>query len=632
MSKCIKVHATKMNEERLKDDLVIYDSNQFTRNAHGIEVRVNSRGIIDAVAPNLHISNGAIVISGHGKMQEFLEAYALVGMRVHFNKQTKELTFSTEDFERIQFIYENYLEDIHMKIARSKANHEVFDGNILGHVLQEFETKKAQLDQKENLPQLEIDLNRLYQEALNALTVSKEIEARGVWHRPTEKNLLEIQLLLDDLMCLNINEIYVETFWNGYAIYPSKTMPTHRHLNGDYGKYCNDYLSALIEEAKLRNITVHAWLENFFVGVKGQKHSELWYKYPDWRIINYDFSEVQHGKPGGEEEGFLFFDVANDNVQDLLIKFYKELVSSYDLCGIQLDYIRYPAANKNYLFSSGYTKYAVHKFNEMYQIHQDIRAYVKKPEQYALWNTFRMQCVTNFVQRVFHEVLSIRPEMLLSIAVGPDASHAKLNLMQDWRTWVENGWIDIIAPMAYVRSREAIKDIVLNMNGLSANKTYNYTGIGPTYFKLPSHYNRELIDESSVRGGLGQIIFAYHNLKNNKEVKQTLLASTHRRSAVRPHDDIDKVLKKGYDIIEEALLIHKIPITDIKNVFDKALEVQSLEHKKIMVLELKKLLEIKNLKQPVNIIQNLIKIIDIKIYRKQMRSQIGYAVKQLQNV
>ena len=47
-----------------------------------------------------------------------------------------------------------------------------------------------------------------------------------------------------------------------------------------------------------------------FVGTKDQ-HSNLWTKYSSWRNKDINGNEVVTGKPGGEEEGFLFFDPAN---------------------------------------------------------------------------------------------------------------------------------------------------------------------------------------------------------------------------------------------------------------------------------------------------------------------------------
>jgi len=616
-----KIVVSKIDQQRLENDLVIYQSNKIKRNSYGLEVRVNPKGMIEAVAPTVEVLPGSYVISGHGTKQTFLETYALLGVKVNYHQETQTLTFIDDQADRIQFTHQHYLKTIKTKLAQFKADEMAVDYEHVTQIICALESLENDINELKDFNVLETKLNRLYQMALNGLTVSREIEARGVWHRPVEKNLVEIIELLDDLKKLNMNEIYVETFWNGYSIFPSQIAPVHPHLRGNFGDYGNDYLKTLIGEAKKRDITVHAWLENFFVGVKGHVHSSLWTQHPDWHTINYNQTDVQMGKPGGEEEGFLFFDVANDAVQDFLIEFYKELISHYDLCGIQLDYIRYPSGNEDFHLSSGYTDIAIQKFKAICPMDQDIRTFVKNPKHYALWNAFRMQCVTNFVKRVFDEVVTMKPKMLLSIAVGPDADYARVNLMQDWRTWVEKGWIDIVAPMAYVNSREAIKDIVDDMNELSAYKTYNYTGVGPTYFKLPAHYNRELIDESRTNLALGNIIFAYHNLKDNQEVKQTLISSTHRLPAIRPHDDIDLILSKGYHVTERMFDFPKGLKDSIKEIFASALRNEDLNEKQRMMYQIIHEQKLQKYEQLKSYIQYLIIIIDIKINRQKFKSK-----------
>jgi len=44
----------------------------------------------------------------------------------------------------------------------------------------------------------------------------------GVWHRPFERTIDEVKTTLKELKSLGISEIFIETYYNGQLIYPSK--------------------------------------------------------------------------------------------------------------------------------------------------------------------------------------------------------------------------------------------------------------------------------------------------------------------------------------------------------------------------------------------------------------------------
>ena len=99
---------------------------------------------------------------------------------------------------------------------------------------------------------------------------TKEKIAVGIWHRPnvlgTETNLEGIKNTLDSFQKCGINIVYLETVYHGMAIYKSNYLPYYTSLSKyQYDGY-RDYLSAFVSEAKKRNIEVHAWVEDFYIG------------------------------------------------------------------------------------------------------------------------------------------------------------------------------------------------------------------------------------------------------------------------------------------------------------------------------------------------------------------------------
>jgi len=606
---------------RDEDQLIVYTKNNIIRNSYGFEAAINDKGLVVEIGSTVLLPLNGYVISGHGKAHKIIEQFISVGNKIELNESKKEIKVLANKIHSLKFYIELKLNEITEKYSSSQSKLLDLNYNQALEVIEDMKKIKVSLknlEEESEYKNIEDKFNNLFETAYQHLTKSEVIDARGVWHRPKENNLDELIKLLNDLEATNINEIYVETLWNGYTIYPSDIIPYHPVVSGDFGEYGNNYLKALISEAKKRNINVHAWVENFFVGAINA-HSELWENHPEWQIINYNGLTYQTGKPGNEEEGFLFFDPANPEVQNLVIEFYKELVTNYQLNGLQLDYIRYPAGNANYLLSSGYTEYAINKFIEDENLDNiEIKEFVKEPNNYKLWNNWRQKQITNFVERVYHEVININSDLFLSIAVGPDADYAKINLMQDWRSWVQKGWIDIVAPMAYVRSSKDIETIVSKMNDITNEKTFNYTGVAPTFDKLPNIFNTYFIDESRKTNALGAIIFAYHNLEKSEEVKCVLKRGTHRKKAIPPHNNVLEIYKVFIENLKNN--INNIYLPNKQNVvnnIDKILEVLTIEFKNESEID-----NVKHLKEHLTTTINLIDELDENEVYNRIKEQV----------
>ena len=126
---------------------------------------------------------------------------------------------------------------------------------------------------------------------------SRVIDGRGFWHRLYETNLDQVRLTLQELKNMNVNMLFIETFWLGRLIYESSIPDTFQHgftkIEG-YESYGTNLLLAFYEEAKAYDIEVHAWVENFYVG-NGPSYTDspILNRFPNWSSINYDYSIPQ---------------------------------------------------------------------------------------------------------------------------------------------------------------------------------------------------------------------------------------------------------------------------------------------------------------------------------------------------
>lgn len=138
------------------------------------------------------------------------------------------------------------------------------------------------------------------------------------------------------------------------------------------------------------------------------------------------------------------------------------LVQNYDIDGLHLDRIRYPeftAAGQTPSAGTniGYNTTSIERF----QRHFNIPLGSPPPAQNnPQWNQWRRDQVSNVVRRVYLNALAIKPNLKISAALiafgGIGSTEAAWNsaeaywrVYQDWRSWTEEGIIDIAMPMAY---------------------------------------------------------------------------------------------------------------------------------------------------------------------------------------
>ncbi|MBW4591755.1 MAG: family 10 glycosylhydrolase [Brasilonema angustatum HA4187-MV1] len=286
---------------------------------------------------------------------------------------------------------------------------------------------------------------------LNKRLAQPEIRAmwldRGTIIRAgSEQRLAEI---FDRMAQAGINTIFFETVNAGYTIYPSNITPQQNPLVSGW-----DPLASAVKLAHERGIELHAWVWTFAAG--NERHNRLLNinpnypgpvlaAHPDW--AGYD----NRGQmiPSGQTKPF--FDPANPQVRQYLLSLYQEIVTRYDVDGLQLDYIRYPfqdpSANRTY----GYGKAAREQFQQLTGT-DPAKISPRQQQLWQKWTEFRTQQIDSFVAQVSQQLRQKRPNLILSAAVFPLPEQERIKkLQQHWEVWARRGDIDLIVPMTYAQ-------------------------------------------------------------------------------------------------------------------------------------------------------------------------------------
>lgn len=463
-----------------------------------------------------------------------------------------------------------------------------------------------------------------YGKYLEIQVISDEINAMSVqglavmsiaaWHRPVmerETSTAEIRKTLELFKSVNVNTVYLETLWNGYSMSNNSEFVDY-HINfknNDYAPY-SDYLDAFISEAHKLGIEVHAWVEDFFVGYENFTESNiLTGKKPNssehapdkaeragWVIKDYqnnEFTQFEGGK-------YKFIDPSNPQVRDFLAGYYEEILSKYDLDGINLDYIRYPVQNfyaKSDIAGTpidetkvprdhGYSEFAAKKFLAEQGVPESSQnlAYLKRqldksktiPESkvdalHAKWIEFKTRQVNEFVEQISKMVKKLEIErkkevnkdkysetnIIVSTAVFADADvSTKKN--QDWNYWVQQGLIEVATPMAYYTNANTVTQKIQAMVNKINKVSFNYGGIAP-YFMGLNPYEEVIQALSSIKGGaFGTVIFDSKTFMNSPEAVKLLQSGVYGSSSIVPHKSLDKMLPAFADEMKSRAQLYDI--------------------------------------------------------------------------
>lgn len=523
----------------------VYDAATYrNRNAYGYEIAVDKDGIAIDAETLVDLPQDGWILSGHGTAATQLEKQIQVGDYIEYHSTTKQIqVYRTDSLNQIIWIRENLIQ-VKEKILTSYEEKKPLDYVSLQKEYQQALEQFAKIDalsdsEKERLV-LEVS-------KLHYLTIApKTVEVKAFWHYPMritgypENTTLEVCRLLDQVVELGINTIYINTNFNGGSIYPSAYLRQQRGANYVYEGY-HDYLECFIEEAHQRNLRVIAWSNTFVCG-DGYLPS---YNRRDFCATDYQ---------GNYHSGNVYFyDITQTEVQTLLTNVYKELSHHYDLDGIEYDFVRYPASNLH-TFSGTitdsslindfcYTESALNLFKTTYQIEGDVKALLLTSETMRKqWMAFKVQNVTNMVQMISDAIRSEKPDMMISAAVMSSLNGAIQTYAQDFGTWIKEGYVNNLDPMIYSGSNSYVASRIEGLIEMVNGQASLVIGISPDNSGGDAITLCEQLEYISNHLGIGFSEFSSRNIFNTPAI-MTGLQALKRSYTVTPYQNKEEIRK-----------------------------------------------------------------------------------------
>ncbi|MEO1009792.1 MAG: family 10 glycosylhydrolase [Bacteroidota bacterium] len=326
---------------------------------------------------------------------------------------------------------------------------------------------------------------------------------KGVWLTDVASRALDsragIQKVVQDCKAYGLENIYVVVWNRGYTLYPSKIMEREfgRKVSPRFAD--RDILHELIEAAHTQGIKVHAWFEfGFSSSYQEVDGGHILRTKPEWKAIDLEGKLVS-------KNGFQWMNAFDPQVQEFLLSLILEVVTTYDVDGIQGD-DRLPANPS----TAGYDDYTVAQYQKEHHGQAPPKDY-KNPE----WVDWRAQRLNRFAQRIYTQVKAIKPH--ISVTMAPSIyPWSKEEYLQDWPTWVRRGWVDAIIPQVYRYDIQAYTQ-TLDANLAFMPEDTSIPFIPGVLLKVDTYtpkkrFLKQMIQTNRKRGLPGEVFFFYEGL------------------------------------------------------------------------------------------------------------------------
>lgn len=280
-------------------------------------------------------------------------------------------------------------------------------------------------------------------------------EVRALWvdaFHDGVKTPNQVDQLIKNARTANLNTLIVQVRRRGDAYYNQSIEPRTEDPGLAPGF---DALQYLIDQAHTYGLEVHAWLNglvawNSATPPKAPNH--VWNLHGPRAAEGEDWvSYYRTGSGSGWSDTLrssYYLDPGHPDVVDYTVAVHLEVVKNYDIDGLHLDYTRYAG------LGWGYNPTSLARYHAFYGT-----SGLPSPDdpRWALWK--RAQ-TANLVRKIYLKAIALKPDLKVSSSViawgnGPvfegdwERSRPYVEGAQDWRSWLEEGFIDTIMPMNY---------------------------------------------------------------------------------------------------------------------------------------------------------------------------------------
>lgn len=281
--------------------------------------------------------------------------------------------------------------------------------------LKQFLIEKAYLEESKNV-------NNTVEGEIKGVWISY-LELQNIFPNKTEAQFKEtISKMFKNVKDAGFNTVFVQVRPFGDAIYPSNYFPWSYIISGTEGvNPFYDPLEIMTDEAHSQGLKIEAWINPYRVrnnnkALSTNNQALQWLNDGSNRVI-----KINSG---------IYYNPANEDVQNLIVKGIEEIIQNYDVDGIHFDDYFYPTTDmsfdavdyQNYLLEGGSLSQAA----------------------------WRRENVNQLVRKVYKTIKSYNPNIKFGISPQGIISRNYNNQYIDVEKWLSSSeYIDYICPQVY---------------------------------------------------------------------------------------------------------------------------------------------------------------------------------------
>lgn len=338
-------------------------------------------------------------------------------------------------------------------------------------------------------------------------TASAQEPIKGVWLTNVASEVLDSRknIIVAIELCKKsgINTIFVVTWNRGNTLYPSRVMKKEFGVEIDPRFKGRDPLRELVEEAHKKNIKVHAWFEFGFSSSYKDNGGNIIKKHPSWAAIDNQGKLVS-------KNNFEWMNAFLPDVQRFVNSLIMEVVTKYEVDGVQGD-DRLPAQPS----TAGYDKYTISEYKKEH-------GGKLPPIDYkdVEWVDWRAKRLNNYLKELYFSVKKLKPKMLVTMApsIFP---WSKEEYLQDWPTWLKEGYVDYVFPQIYRYNLQKYETTLkATLQYLPTDKkALFYPGllIKVDGYTPDSQFLKKMVEVNRENGVMGEVFFFFEGIKLHRE-------------------------------------------------------------------------------------------------------------------
>ncbi len=284
--------------------------------------------------------------------------------------------------------------------------------------------------------------------ALEPPTLTREF--RGMWIAtvanidwpsaaalPVATQRSELIALLDLAQSLRLTAVILQVRAAGDALYPSPHEPWSAVLAGAQGTDPGwDPLGVAISEAHARGLELHAWFNPFRAGNAS-----------DTLRLHAQHLARRRPELARVVRGSLWFDPGEADVQEHALTVVRDVAMRYDIDAVHIDDFFYPYPTTGTTVPVAFPDSATYA------------RYLASTSTPLAREDWRRDNVNRFVERLYREVHAVKPYLKVGISPfgiwrpgnppGITGLDAWRDIYADSRHWLQQGWLDYLAPQLY---------------------------------------------------------------------------------------------------------------------------------------------------------------------------------------